>query len=226
MMDKYERFVASYLRLNGYFTVPNFIVHAADDAARISDDRVGNLTETDILGVRMPHSHEVTGPLHIANDPALVSGASGKFDVVVAEVKSGKGNTPNPIWHGPGAAEAAAYIARFVGLHSRENEVRAVGNALAAKFRFEDDRSRFRYIMFSRAPNSHYQKKGMSVITFEQAISFIVEVRGECWVRADIGVASSHHQWDELLVEIFEIANEHGKSVATRVRDIQSLLAA
>lgn len=56
MPDKYERFVASYLRLNGYFTVPNFIVHAADDPGRVSAGQVGNYTETDILGVRMPHS--------------------------------------------------------------------------------------------------------------------------------------------------------------------------
>jgi hypothetical protein len=48
-VDKYERFVASYLRLNGYFTVPNFIVHAGDDPERILAGQVGNLTETDII---------------------------------------------------------------------------------------------------------------------------------------------------------------------------------
>lgn len=63
MADKHERFVASYLRLNGYFTVPNFIVHAGDDPTRISAGQVGNYTETDILGVRLPHSREITGNL-------------------------------------------------------------------------------------------------------------------------------------------------------------------
>src|SRR5712691_7382685 len=99
-MDKYERFVASYLRLNGYFTVPNFIVHAGDDPERILAGRVGNLTETDILGIRMPYSREVTGKLHTANHAALIDGAREKFDIVIAEVKSGDDNRPNRVWRG------------------------------------------------------------------------------------------------------------------------------
>ncbi len=129
-MDRYERFVASYLRLNGYFTVPNFIVHAADDPTRKLAEHVGNVTETDILGVRMPHSHEVSGRLHIANDPQLVDGSAGRFDVVIAEVKSGKGNTPNRVWRGSDSEKAATYIARFVGLHKEEDELTVVGQAL------------------------------------------------------------------------------------------------
>ncbi|MNG41231.1 hypothetical protein D3C84_1302770 [compost metagenome] len=69
MPDAYERFVAAYLRLNGYFTVPNFIVHAAGDPSRVSDGHVGNFTETDVIAVRMPYSQEITGSLRIANDP-------------------------------------------------------------------------------------------------------------------------------------------------------------
>src|SRR3990172_994279 len=99
MADKYERFVASYLRLNGYFTVPNFIVHAGDDPGRLSAGYVGSYTETDIIGVRMPHSGEVTGKLHIANHSVLVAGAEGLIDVVVAEVKSGNDNNPNLFSH-------------------------------------------------------------------------------------------------------------------------------
>ena len=97
-MDNYERFVTSFLRLNGYFTVPNFIVHAADDPARVSAGHVGNYTEADTLAVRMPHSREVTGKLHIANYRPLVDAAAGKFDVVIAEAKSGNENKPNRIW--------------------------------------------------------------------------------------------------------------------------------
>lgn len=224
MADKYERFVASYLRLNGYFTVPNFLIHAADDPGRLSAGQVGNYTETDIIGVRMPHSREVTGKLHIANHSVLVDGASGRIDVVVAEVKSGNDSKPNHVWRGSRANEVASYIARFVGLHN-EAEVQAVGDALETTFRFEDERCRFRYIMFSGEPNPHYQRKGVSYITFEEAISFIVEVRGQCWIDANIGVASSHHQWDDLLVQVFAVANKTEKVVAERVLEIQSMLA-
>lgn len=80
MADKYERFVAAYLRLNGYFTVPNFIVLAADDPTRILNGHVGNYTETDIIGVRLPNSREVTGHLEIKNHDLLVEGAAGRTD--------------------------------------------------------------------------------------------------------------------------------------------------
>lgn len=224
MPDKYERSVTSYLRLNGYFTVPNFIVHAADDPGRIMADHVGNYTETDIIGVRMPYSREMTGRLHIANHELLIDGPDGKIDVVVAEVKSGKDNRPNPVWRGANAKRAACYIARFVGLHG-DDETHVVGDALATTFRYENDRSRFRYIVFAVGPNAHYQKKGVSYITFEQAISFIVQVRGQSWIDSNIGVASSHHQWDELLVDILSVANKLKEPEQDRIQEIKSMLA-
>ena len=221
MADKYEKFVASYLRLNGYFIIPNFIVHAP---TRISAGRVGNYTETDIVGVRMPYSQEIIGKLRIANHPPLIDGAIGKIDVVVAEVKSGSSNKPNSVWRGLHSKDVGSYIARFVGLHS-ETDIQAVGDALATTFKFEDQRCRFRYILFATNANAHYQQRGVSYITFEQAISFIVEVRGQCWIDANIGVASCHHQWDDLLVDIFDAANNTELSATERVQQIQSMLA-
>jgi hypothetical protein len=223
MADKFERFVASYLRLNGYFTVPNFIVHAANDPTRVLAGHVGNYTETDIIGVRMPHSREVTGNLHIANHGLLVNGANGKTDVVVVEVKSGNDNKPNRVWRGAEAKQTACYIARFVGLHG-EAEIQPVGDALAMAFRFEDEWCRFRYIVFADEPNAHYQQKGVSYITFEQAIAFIVQVRGQCWIDSNIGVASSHHQWDDLLVDIFAVANKIQESETERIQEIKLML--
>jgi hypothetical protein len=34
--ERFEIFVTWYLRFNGYFTIPSFVVHAGDDPARIS----------------------------------------------------------------------------------------------------------------------------------------------------------------------------------------------
>lgn len=223
MADKYERFVASYLRLNGYFTVPNFIVHA-DDPERVLNGCVGNYTETDIIGVRMPYSQEITGPLQIANHCLLVDGANGRTDIVIAEVKSGANNRPNSVWSGSSAKEVARYIVRFVGLHT-EVEIPAVGDAVATGFRYEDWRCRFRYILFADDLNPHYQGKGVSYITFEQAIEFIVSIRGQCWIEKNIGVASAHHQWDDLLTEVFRIANNTQVPREDRVRSIRSMLA-
>jgi hypothetical protein len=224
MPDKFERFVAAYLRLNGYFTVPNFVIHAADDPTRISGGLVGNYTEVDTIGLRMPHSREVTGAKHIVNHPALVDGAVGKVDVVIAEVKSGNDSTPNRVWKTPQPDPAISYLVRFVGIHAEE-EIGPVARDLASTFRFEDDRCRIRYVVFARQANAHYPQRGVTYMTFDQAISFIVEVRGQSWFNAGIGVASSHNQWDELLIQLFAIANKLELPVNQRVDEIRSMLA-
>ena len=124
MANRYEQFVIDYLRLNGYFTVPNFIVH---DSRRVWDSKVGNRTESDVLAVRMPYSNEHTEDLQIANDPLLVHGHEGKFDVVIGEAKSGTANNPNKVWRKEDNSsqediweklQSIEYLIRFVGLFS------------------------------------------------------------------------------------------------------------
>lgn len=225
MPDKYERFAAAYLRLNGYFTVPNFIVHAADDPQRVSGGHVGNYTEVDILGVRMPYSREVSGSLVIKNDPNLISTTGNAIDVVILEVKSGKRTTPNCPWHPrENVHQAIPYIVQFVGLHPVA-EIQNVATTLAAKYIYKDERARLRYVVMAEAANEHYQAKGVTFITFDEAIRFIVEIRGQCWIDANIGVSSLHHQWDELLIDIFELANKVDLSVEERVTEIKTYLA-
>jgi hypothetical protein len=224
MPNKYERFVAAYLRLNAYFEVQNFIVHAGDDPTRVSSGQVGNYTECDTLGIRMPHSDEVAGHVHIANHRLLTDGVEGRLDVIVAEAKSGNENRPNKMWRAGMPDPAISYIVRFIGVHP-EGEVRDVAKSLAMTFRFEDDLSRYRYILFSNQPNDHYASKGVTYITYRDAARFIVEIRGQSWIEGAIGVASVHQQWDEMLIEIFGIANAHERSIDQRTNDIESFLA-
>ncbi len=212
--------MAAYLRLNAYFTVPNFIVHDAD---RISNGKVGNRTETDIIGVRMRYSREAIGQLSVANHALLVDGARDKHDVVIAEVKSGAIAKPNKVWHSADL-NSIGYMVRFVGLHSEEN-IPAVANGLAKNFSFEDEQCRFRYVVFAAMPDAHYQKIGVTYITFKEAITFIVQERGNCWTEHGRGVASCHHQWDELLIEVFKFANDRQLSIDARVDAITKFLA-
>ncbi len=221
MPDKYERFVASYLRLNGYFTVPNFIVHAPD---RTVNEFVGNYTETDIIGIRMPHSKEIAGELIIVNHSPLIDNIDGKIDVVIAEAKSGNKNTPNTVWIGPKKEEIANYIIRFIGIH-KEDEILTIGQVLSTSFQYEDDRCRIRYIICANEENPHYQKMGVTYITFDNMIEFIVDIRGKCWIKKDLGIASIHHQWDDLLIDLFSIANKHDKTSQERIAEIKLLLS-
>jgi len=151
MPDNYERFVRWYLRFNGYFTIENFIVHNPE---RISGGMVGNYTESDILAVRMPYSKEIVGQLQIADHGILTNGAEGRHDVVIAEVKSKKGNQPNDVWKldqesAPEMFTPVEYVLRFIGLY-QEHDISAIARTLGVSHSYKDARCRIRYIVFAR----------------------------------------------------------------------------
>ena len=220
-----EEFIRNYLRLNGYFCIESFIVHAADDPNRITQNgEVGNYTETDILGIRLPYSVEQTGQLYIANDPPLVEGITNKMDVIIGEVKTGEENKPNPTWKHAERTFAKEYILKFVGLSKNEEEIASIAKELSQSYYYENDEARIRYIIFSELENKHYKDLGVSYITYDHIVDFLTETRGQSWMGANIGVASLHQQWPWLLKEIFEIANDYSLDIALRKSKIQNIL--
>lgn len=68
-----------YLRLNGFLTLPNVIIHP--------DRGVGIKTDVDALGARFPHRRELLeDPME--DDPLLVELAEGKILIVLGEAKT------------------------------------------------------------------------------------------------------------------------------------------
>lgn len=155
----YEKFVKWYLRFNEYFTIENFIVHAADNPNRIRGDFIAPYTETDIIAIRMPYSIEITSNLYIANHEILVSGQNKRFDVVIAEVKSRENNRPNSVWREK-HLRSIQYIVRFIGLFE-ESQIDEVAKEFAEHYCFENEKNRMRYIIFARNINQYYEKKGL-----------------------------------------------------------------
>lgn len=202
---RFERFVTWYLRFNGYFTVPNFVVHAGDDPGQISGV-VRNRTEVDTLAVRLPYSREMSGTEFLTH-PTLVNGAEGRFDVVIAEVKSGESNSPNPTWQQPDRVSDVEYLLRFIGWHRDETEIQKAAKQLQANYTFEDADVRLRYIIFSQKENRAWSDRHVKYITFEDCIQFISEKRGQSWAQSGIGLRSMHDQWDPLINDVFKIAN-------------------
>src|SRR5690349_8747935 len=97
-MNGHEWLRLWYLRLNGYFTLPNFMAHR----------RGGALTEVDVLGVRFPHSQE------FEDDPNLKIPRD-RADVVFAEAKGRKIENLNGPWGSPEGG-ALEYVLRRVGI--------------------------------------------------------------------------------------------------------------
>lgn len=87
-----EKLAGWYFRLNGFLTIPNFIVH--------EDARIGQRTEIDIFGVRFPNRAELR--VNSLEDHALVANLTHKALFVIAEVKAGdKTCNINPPWLNP-----------------------------------------------------------------------------------------------------------------------------
>jgi hypothetical protein len=171
----------------------------------------------------MPYSSEIAGDLRIVNHAPLVHQQNGRYDVVIAEAKSGNSNTPNPVWRNR-VLEPIKYVVRFIGLCESENEIHQISSRLASDYHYEDDRVRFRYILFTEKPNRHYLDQGVTFITYLQIVQFLIEVRGPCWIDSGIGVSSIHTQWDELINQIFTIANNFAISEDERNAQIMAIL--
>ncbi len=222
--NRFETLVRWYLRFNGYFTIENFIIHAGDDLDRItSQGIVGNYTETDVLGIRMPYSHEISGRLYIANHPPLVNGSEYRHDVVIGEAKSGKTNNPNLVWRRKNNLDAIEYLIRFIGLFPENQKIECVASKLLNNYLYDEQNIRFRYIIFAEEVNQEWQSRGVTYITYDEIFEFLVTVRGQSWVNANIGVASVHYQWDPLINQIFTIANDMNLSDVERIRRIKVL---
>lgn len=213
-----------YLRFNGYFIVDNFIVHAGDDPSRISREKIGNHTETDILAIRHKFSKEITGNLHIENDPNIINQSDSKIDFLIAEVKTGNQDKPNKVWTEK-RISVIEYILRFAGFIETEETLTSVANNLASNGFFDDQNQNFsiRLVLISEIPPSKHWKHIKNIL-FDDIISFLVNVRGQCWVNEGIGTASIHYQWDNLIIEIFNIANDHSTDIEQRKQIIRKVL--
>lgn len=213
-----------YLRFNGYFIVDNFIVHAGDDRTRISDNIVGNHTETDILAIRHKFSKEVTGSLHIQNDSKIIDAQNSLIDFIIVEVKTGKKNKPNKLWE-ERRLPVIEYILRFAGFIDTEEKISKVADHLSQIGNYHDSDSAFsiRLILISEI-KANKNWRHITNVLFDDIVDFLVDVRGQCWLRENIGIASFHKQWDSLINEIFDIANDNMKDISEKKRDIKDLI--
>src|ERR1700730_15710200 len=113
-MDPLEQLAVWYLRLNGYFVIPNFIAHG----------RTSSQTDVDVLAVRFPHSEEYPDDVKVLRIP------HGKTDVLLAEVKAGECRLNGP-WKGKSEGDPLEYVPRRVGLLD-PTKVKEAANELCA----------------------------------------------------------------------------------------------
>ncbi len=162
-----------YLRLNGYFTMPNFIVHG----------QPGSRTDIDILGVRFPYSRESD----FYDDIDHLRFPDNKVDIVFAEATTRRCKINGP-WRRPGVT--LEYVLRRVGFFSCDGvDVDTVANRLYQERKYANKDVQVRVVCFGGAWNGELQ--GATQILWKDVIDFI---RKRFQDHKD--VKADHQHWD------------------------------
>ena len=170
-----------YLRLNGFLTIPNFVVHP--DTGR--DQR----TDVDLLGVRFPYRAELAP--NTMRDGTVFTRVTDRAFIILAEVKQGRCALNGP-WANPGQ-ENLQRVLRSVGTHPAA-ELESVARALYTHGHFQDAQFYVSLACFGAYTANDLTNRYPDVpqILWSHVLSFI-------WERFNTYSVQkvSHGQWDQ-----------------------------
>jgi len=169
-----------FFRLNGFFTINNFIVHP--------DEGKNQRTDVDILGVRFPHRSElIKNPMEDYKAFTEIK----KILIVFAEVKRGICNINGP-WT-DNTKENIQRVLRAVGTYI-PSTIEDVANTIYKEGYYVDTDFRHSIIAIGSDINSDLAKKYPQIIqiTFIEIKKFIFERFSKYPDRK-----ADHSQWDE-----------------------------
>ena len=192
-MNKFEQLALWYLRLNGYLTTPNFVLHPSTPGSE--------RTDADILAVRFPHSSEVAGR-KMETDSNLVHQHE-KIDFIIAEVKSGECGLNGP-WT-ESKLENMHYVVRWLGMVP-DPEVPDVATELYSKKQCERNEWAIRLVCFGTRRSQRLSANVLQ-LTHEQVIGFISDRFNN---HADI--KSAHKQWDCFIKKFYKMTVQNRKN--------------
>lgn len=160
-MSTPERLAYWYLRLNGFLTIENFVVHP--DAG--SNQR----TDADLLAVRFKHRAELLE--NSMQDDPLVAECNAYANVIIAEVK-----TRQCALNGPWTREEDQNIQRVLKAIGclDEDEISVASEALYRSGEFVKNRASIRLMAFGDRENSELRSAATQIL-FDQMIRFIYE---------------------------------------------------
>jgi hypothetical protein len=192
-MNSFEQLALWYLRLNGYFVIPNFIAHGDG----------GPRTDVDVLGVRFPHSREYP------DDAQRLQIPPNKVDIVFAESKAGRCKLNGP-WKNGGDRQALEYVLRRVGIFESDNSIHAAATRLYAEQRQETGDYLIRIVCFGSKTNGTLAR--VTQVLWPDVLSFINR-RFETYLR----LKAEHQHWDSFGKYLWD---RLGGDVIPEVKDI------
>jgi hypothetical protein len=180
---KAERLAYWYLRLNGYLTIPNFVVHP--DPGTGMDQR----TDVDVLGVRFPYRSELLiNPMK--DDPAIILDKK-KPVIVIAEVKTNLCNLNGP-WTNPDQQNMHRVILA-IGTH-KQAEVDAVAQGLYEHGYYSNGEYLISLACLGQESNRSLAQRYPKVpqITWSHVLAFVYKRFSEYY-----DPKRAHRQWDQ-----------------------------
>ena len=138
-----------YFRLNGFLSIPGFVVHLDKPRAHIARDGTPRFakTEADLMGVRFVGSREMINGRDMEDDSTLTALATGRNMqalFILVEVKAGICKMNGP-WTSRDSQNMQRVIRRL-GFARDEREVEDIASAMYAAGRYQDDYYTLQYI--------------------------------------------------------------------------------
>lgn len=201
-----------YLRFNGYFPLTKFILHDAGAKKQPG----GQLTDADILALRLPHTEEVIeGPvtIRVATDPHL-DVREGLTDFIIAEVSSKecKSNWINEEDPRVNVEYLRDCLRRF-GYWDRET-VDCVAKQLSErKLVLSSSPMPIRVRLLAFGVSKTDKLPGFQQVTFESAFDYMKGPLWGCYAPTPTDVTerivSDHKQWHPLIREVYRRLRGH-----------------
>lgn len=190
MRIKAEQLAYWYLRLNGFLTIPNFIVHPEHGR--------NQATDVDILGVRFPFRSE----LRTMVDHEVFTRGRDKSFIAFAEVKASLCALNGP-WTNPDRQNMQKVLRALGAFPEAENDV--VATALYDQGRYESQLYHVSLLCLGKDENSDVAKSYPKVpqITWSRVLTFIYN-RFRKYRRQKV----SHGQWDQQGHDLWDCAEQ------------------
>ena len=189
---KHELLTLWFLRLNGYFCVPNFIVHP--------DAPGPQRTDADILAVRFPYCREVAGAPMPQDDSFVVSDRIDDF--LITEVKTGECRLNGP-WAAPGRGNVQ-YVLKWMGFLKNESRLEETARALYQQKRWNDPEGIYsvRMVCFGESVSKAPGMREVIQRTHLKSAEFV----HDRFRRFDTRKAD-RRQWDDFIRHVFKMVD-------------------
>jgi hypothetical protein len=164
--ERAENVANWYFRLNGFLSIPSFVIHPDERRRRPR-------TEADLLGVRFPNSAERIAGKQMIDDARITGLArSPQILFILVEVKNDACSINGP-WSDE-QSENMQRVIRRLGF-AKEEEMESIARTMYKQLRWEDSAAVLQYITVGRRANRELQRTYplLQQITFEEISTFL-----------------------------------------------------